>query len=108
MYQATRRAAREEAADGNPETDRRQWQRALGQTDTEARIRRRAEGGDANAQYALGTMYADGIALPQNLRQAIRWLMMSSTQGHAAAQDKLEKLVKYSTGAGTQRATGTR
>lgn len=41
-----------------------------------------AAGGDADAQFHLGVLYKDGIGLPQNSDEAIKWLKKSNAQGH--------------------------
>ena len=45
-----------------------------------------AERGDASAQYALGWSYANGQGVPEDHREAIRWLRRATEQGNADAQ----------------------
>jgi len=50
----------------------------------------KAESGDAEAQYWVGTMYTDRNytegKVPQNLEEAARWLLKSAEQGYAPAE----------------------
>lgn len=48
-----------------------------------------AEAGDADAQYALGTAYSDGLAMPRDYRLAADWYAKAAQQGHAQAQFNL-------------------
>ena len=57
---------------------------ALGQDLTETR--RLAEQGDADAQFNLGVMYANGEGVPQDEAEAVRWYRLSADQGNAFAQ----------------------
>jgi TPR repeat protein len=45
----------------------------------------RAEQGGADAQYALGYMYATGKGAPQDYIEAGRWLRLAAARGHAKA-----------------------
>ena len=54
---------------------------ALGQDLTETR--RLAEQGDADAQYNLGVMYANGEGVPQDAAEAVRWYRISADVGLA-------------------------
>ena len=49
-------------------------------------LRVRAESGDAVAQYDLGVMYANGLGVPEDDAEAVRWLRLAAGQGYAAAQ----------------------
>ena len=49
-------------------------------------LRARAGQGHAVAQAALGCRYADGKGVPQDAREAARWLRLAAGQGHAGAQ----------------------
>ena len=55
-------------------------------------IRRRAEQGDAEAQYVLGYRYATGIGVPRDAAEATRWLRLAAGQGHTQADDFLGRL----------------
>lgn len=62
---------------------------------------RRAEKGDAEAQFRLGAAYETGVELPPDLAQAVRWYRLSAEQGCAPAQLNLGLL--YFEGRGVQR-----
>ena len=49
-------------------------------------LRARAEQGEAEAQYDLGVMYANGLGVPEDDAEAVRWLRLAAGQGYAAAQ----------------------
>ena len=49
----------------------------------------KAEGGDAEAQYALGNCYFDGKGIDQNREKAVVWYTKAANQGHVAAQTDL-------------------
>jgi TPR repeat protein len=57
-----------------------------------------AENGDAEAQYSLGTLYAEGKGVEQNDATAFLWFQRAANQGVAAAQYNLG--ASYATGAG--------
>jgi len=61
-------------------------------------LRARAEQGDANAQFNLGVMYANGRGVPQDDAAAVRWFRLAADQGNAGAQHNLGFM--YGTGAG--------
>jgi hypothetical protein len=61
-------------------------------------LRARAEAGDAEAQFNLGTVYADGEGVPQADAEAARWFRLAADQGHANAQTNLG--IMYDTGRG--------
>ena len=58
----------------------------------------RAGHGDADAQYELGVMYAEGRGVPQNDAVAFAWYRQAAEQGVAAAQFNVGLM--YSTGRG--------
>jgi len=60
-----------------------------------------AEAGDAEAQVALAGLYRDGLGLPADLVQAVRWYRRAAEQGDAVAQLNLGDL--YARGAGLPR-----
>jgi hypothetical protein len=67
---------------------------------TVQRIIARASAGDMNAQFNLATYHDFGKkGLPVNKKQAIKWMMKASEQGHARAQMNLA--VTYREGDGT-------
>src|SRR5674476_586003 len=53
---------------------------------------RRAEKGDANAQFVLGRKYDIGKGVPQDYAEAAKWYRMAAEQGHAEAQFNLGML----------------
>ena len=61
-------------------------------------IHARAEQGDAEAQYNLGRIYANGEGVPPNVVEAVRWFRLGAAQGHADAQNGLG--VMYANGRG--------
>jgi len=48
--------------------------------------------GDADDQYALGSMYRKGQGLPQDHAEAVRWYRKAAAQGHASAHDELRSM----------------
>jgi uncharacterized protein len=52
----------------------------------------KAEKGDADSQYHLGSMYEFGRGISINYKEAIRWYKKSALQGDAIAQFKLGSL----------------
>ncbi len=59
---------------------------------------RKAEAGDANAQYNLGWMCAKGWGVPKDEAEAVKWYRKAAEQGHANAQYNLGS--KYADGVG--------
>ncbi len=57
-----------------------------------------AEGGDANAQYYLGTLHGDGLAVKRDYRRAVEWYATAAAKGHGDAEFTLGFL--YLSGAG--------
>ena len=47
---------------------------------------RRAQQGDADAQHALGLMYANGKGVPHDWTEAVKWFRKAAEQGHADGQ----------------------
>ncbi len=68
------------------------------QTPEIAALRARAEAGDAEAQYDLGVMYANGLGVPEDDAEAVRWFRLAADQGLANAQYNLG--VMYASGEG--------
>jgi len=52
-------------------------------------IEQAAEAGDAEAQFKLGALYANGKGVKQDSRAAARWLRKAAKQGWTAAQTLL-------------------
>src|SRR6266851_3400760 len=67
-------------------------------------LRKKAEGGDAKAQYLLGTDYLTGKGVAQDFKEAMRWYSAASAQGSADAQFSLGYL--YEQGKGVSRVYG--
>jgi TPR repeat protein len=57
-----------------------------------------AEQGDADAQFNLGLMYANGDGVPQNDAESAKWFRLAAEQGDAPAQSTLG--VMYANGEG--------
>jgi serine/threonine protein kinase len=64
-------------------------------------MRRRAEGGEAEAQFRLGVMYAYGRGTARDEAEAARWLREAAGQDHATAQTRLGLMLAR--GAGVQK-----
>jgi len=66
--------------------------KALLKTDparTVSACRRLAEQGVALGQSNLGGMYYTGEGVPQDFKEAVKWIRKSAEQGYAKAQDNL-------------------
>ena len=48
-----------------------------------------AELGSADAQFAFGVIYAEGIGVERDRREAVRWLREAANQDHPEAQNSL-------------------
>lgn len=57
--------------------------------DALAQVRAQADRGDAEAQLKLGSMYATGAGVNQDLKKAARWHRKAAEQGLASAQYQL-------------------
>jgi len=49
-------------------------------------LKQKAEQGDADAQYELGQAYASSNGVPQDFKQAVKWVRLAAEQGNAKAQ----------------------
>ena len=47
-----------------------------------AELRKRAQAGDADAQYALGCRYYDGDGVRRDYKEALKWYRLAAAQGH--------------------------
>ena len=56
-----------------------------------------AEQGDANAQYILGLMYANGEGVPEDDVTAYAWLNIAAAQGQSSANEGKEHVAKLMT-----------
>jgi hypothetical protein len=61
---------------------------------------------DADAQYHLGRVLADGLAGEKDLPQAARWFNLASEQGHCYAQARLGQMLFNGDGVPRQAARG--
>lgn len=50
---------------------------------------------NANAQYSLGRMYRKGLGVPQDHREAAKWLRRAADQGNVLAQMEVEAPLAY-------------
>jgi uncharacterized protein len=48
-----------------------------------------AESGDADSQYGMGLLYSEGIVVPMDDIEALKWFGLAAEQGHGEAQYKL-------------------
>ena len=63
-----------------------------------------AEGGNHDAEYSVGVMYANGRGLPQSYIEAAKWFHRAAEKGHAGAQYDLGVL--YAKGQGVKGDSG--
>ena len=68
-----------------------------------AELRRQAEQGDGEAQGRLGAMYSQGLGVPEDDTEAVRWLRLAADQGRADAQFLLGTM--YTNGSGVAQDT---
>ena len=61
-------------------------------------LRARAEVGDSEAQYTLGVAYADGLGVPQDNSEAVRWTRLAADQDLAEAQSHLASMYRQGVG----------
>jgi TPR repeat protein len=52
-------------------------------------LRPLADQGDTKAQFNLGVMYANGLGVPQDYAEAVKWFRKAADQGDAKAQPNL-------------------
>jgi TPR repeat protein len=67
-----------------------------------------AESGNARAEYRIGTMYALGLGVPRNYKEAMQWLGKSAAQGDAQAQNDLGVLYDEGRGVAPDAAKAVR
>ncbi|MBU6381575.1 MAG: sel1 repeat family protein [Betaproteobacteria bacterium] len=60
-----------------------------------------ADKGDANAQFNLGAIYANGRGIPPDPREAVRLYRLAAAKGHLGAMNNLAFMLK--TGSGTEK-----
>ena len=56
---------------------------AAAETTSFLELRRRAEQGDAEAQFSLGFRYGEGEGVPEDRQEALKWWRKAAEQGHA-------------------------
>jgi TPR repeat protein len=61
-------------------------------------LRKKAEAGNAFAQYGLGLKYAVGEGVPQDYAEAVKWYRKAAEQGDAYAQNNLGLMYEYGKG----------
>ncbi len=66
-------------------------------------LRKRAEGGDAQAECDLGIAYADGKDVPVDRHKAFKWLLKAAEHGVGKAQFRLASA--YAEGSGVRQST---
>ncbi len=52
-------------------------------------LKKRAQGGEAAGEYALGWCYANGVGVTQDYSEAVKWYRRAAEQGDARAQERL-------------------
>jgi TPR repeat protein len=57
-----------------------------------------AEQGDADAQFNLGLMYANGYGVPENDKTSVKWYTKAAEQGYASAQLRLGSMYDFGKG----------
>lgn len=57
-----------------------------------------AEAGDANAQFGMGLLYANGFGVPLDDNEALKWYLLAAAQNHGMAENNLG--VMYANGWG--------
>ena len=62
-----------------------------------------AEQGDADSQFKLGVMYDNGLGVPENDAEAVRWFRLAAEQGNIEAQFILGRM--YTNGDGVPQDT---
>jgi serine/threonine protein kinase len=62
-------------------------------------FRRRAESGEAEAQFKLGVMYVSGLGTDRSDVEAVAWLQKAADQNHVAAQLRLGLMLARGAGA---------
>ena len=60
--------------------------------------RKAAERGHADAQCELGLMYKTGKGVPENYKEAVKWLRLAAEQGEPRAQYTLGEMYRWGEG----------
>ena len=58
----------------------------------------KAEQGNATAQTSLGVMYANGLGVAKDVKEAANWFSLAANQGHADGQANLGYMYEYGLG----------
>ena len=66
-----------------------------------AETKKKAEAGDADAQFNLGDMYKEPNGVPRDYAEAVKWFRLAAEQGNVGAQNSLGWM--YKNGHGVQR-----
>lgn len=66
-------------------------------------LARRAQAGEAEAQYTLGIVHDGGLGVPRDWAEAVKWYRRAAEQGYAPAQDILGSM--YIRGLGVARSS---
>ena len=61
-------------------------------------LRKKAEGGDADAQLRLGFIYNRGDGVPRDLEQAVHWYRKAADQGNYIGQNQLGVMYAHGDG----------
>lgn len=67
-------------------------QSAFSQTPEIDALKEKSEKGDVDAQFRLGSIYFNGDGVPENRKEAVKWLRKAAEQGHSFAQYALGHL----------------
>ncbi|MDR2105194.1 MAG: hypothetical protein LBP51_05505, partial [Deferribacteraceae bacterium] len=59
---------------------------------------KRANAGDASAQYEVGNIYYGGYNVLQDYKKAAEWYLKAANQGYAPAQNDLGYMYRYGEG----------
>jgi TPR repeat protein len=55
-------------------------------------FRKAAESGNADAEFNIGSMYQQGMGVPENMPEAIEWYKRANTHGQVQARTALRIL----------------
>jgi len=61
-------------------------------------VRRRAEQGEAAFQTLLGWTYLDGVGVPKDVNEAVKWFRKAAEQGDVVAQSRLGSIFEFGKG----------
>jgi hypothetical protein len=95
IISCTKRVRRRRASDAGPV---RAGMKPPSQQDSLVQLKMKAEAGDSNAQFELGTSFHLGRDVPCDETEAVKWWRLASLQGEVEAQSSLG--TAYYTGSG--------